>query len=366
MNKYLKILFLLILSVLSVLLLSGCSHHHYSRRDAIKWFQETYVDEKLVVSRDYTERKNSSGYTDKVWKAHLKELPEVEFELISHKYYSLFTQYDLKTSYELEMASYYLEQYQKLQDVETESLYNEKLAINGIYHTVQEMENLCKELGDFDDYVREQKYPCSIRYGVAYAEPLTFVSKEEDPSVMDHETYVYEDGDSRRDPEEDGELEEVLGKMAEKYFAAYTITYRIEMEQFTEEELERAADWRANYRFTVIRPDEMEICYPELVLCDTGGMSFGCLYEVLKREEIPVTGTPEEFTFTNTDSEVCSFSYAYKEPLLVTDYGEKKKLSDIFYYLSNGNQVVLSQTPDITMEQFHSLTGLEFEEMNDS
>ena len=191
MNKYLKIQFLLILSVLSVLLLSGCSHHHYSRRDAIKWFQETYVDEKLVVSRDYTERKNSSGYTDKVWKAHLKELPEVEFELISHKYYSLFTQYDLKTSYELEMASYYLEQYQKLQDVETESLYNEKLAINGIYHTVQEMENLCKELGDFDDYVREQKYPCSIRYGVAYAEPLTFVSKEEDPSVMDHETYVY-------------------------------------------------------------------------------------------------------------------------------------------------------------------------------
>ena len=82
---------------------------------------------------------------------------------------------------------------------------------------------------------------------------------------MDHETYVYEDGDSRRDPEEDGELEEGLGKMAEKYFAAYTITYRVEMEQFTEEELERAADWRANYRFTVIRPDEMEICYPELV-----------------------------------------------------------------------------------------------------
>ena len=114
MNKYLKIQFLLILSVLSVLLLSGCSHHHYSRRDAIKWFQETYVDEKLVVSRDYTERKNSSGYTDKVWKAHLKELTEVEFELISHKYYSLFTQYDLKTSYDLEMASYYLEQYQKL------------------------------------------------------------------------------------------------------------------------------------------------------------------------------------------------------------------------------------------------------------
>ena len=73
-----------------------------------------------------------------------------------------------------------------------------------------------------------------------------------------------------------------------------------------------------------------------------------------------------KFTFTNTDSEVCSFSYAYKEPLLVTDYGEKKKLSDIFYYLSNGNQVVLSQTPDITMEQFHSLTGLKFEEMNDS
>ena len=95
-------------------------------------------------------------------------------------------------------------------------------------------------------------------------------------------------------------------------------------------------------------------------------MSFGCLYEVLKREGIPVTGTPEEFTFTNTDGEVCSFSYAYKEPLLVTDYGEEKKLSDIFYYLSNGNQVVLSQTPDITMEQFHSLTGLEFEEMNDS
>ena len=95
-------------------------------------------------------------------------------------------------------------------------------------------------------------------------------------------------------------------------------------------------------------------------------MSFGCLYEVLKREGFRLPVPRRNLHSPIQDGEVCSFSYAYKEPLLVTDYGKEKKLSDIFYYLSNGNQVVLSQTPDITMEQFHSLTGLEFEEMNDS
>ena len=48
--------------------------------------------------------KSEEGYTDRVWSAHLKDKPEIEFELISHPTYNLFMDYTMETTYHLEMG----------------------------------------------------------------------------------------------------------------------------------------------------------------------------------------------------------------------------------------------------------------------
>ena len=105
MNNYArKIILLFFLFLTCILILSGCSH--YKRGEAAEWFKENVVDETIAVSRDYTERKSEEGYTDRVWSAHLKDKPEIEFELISHPTYNLFMDYTMETTYHLEMGKY--------------------------------------------------------------------------------------------------------------------------------------------------------------------------------------------------------------------------------------------------------------------
>ena len=96
----------------AVLLLSGCSRH-YTQDEAEKWFRENVVDAPIDISVDYTEEKGADGYTDHVWTAHLKDLPQVEFELISDAGYSLWSTYSMDTTYHYEMGKYYLQEYRR-------------------------------------------------------------------------------------------------------------------------------------------------------------------------------------------------------------------------------------------------------------
>ena len=94
-KKYLRITVISAFFLFCASALSGCGH--YSRRETAEWFQQNVVDEGIFVSKEYTEREGDDGYTDRIWSAHLKELPEVEFELISNKSLSLFPYYDIET-----------------------------------------------------------------------------------------------------------------------------------------------------------------------------------------------------------------------------------------------------------------------------
>ncbi len=105
-KKYLRITVISAFFLFCASALSGCGH--YSRRETAEWFQQNVVDEGIFVSKEYTEREGDDGYTDRIWSAHLKELPEVEFELISNKSLSLFPYYDIETTYYLEIGRYYL------------------------------------------------------------------------------------------------------------------------------------------------------------------------------------------------------------------------------------------------------------------
>ena len=329
------------------------------------------VDEGILVSKEYTDREDSSGDTERVWTAHLKDLPEVEFELISRRTVSLFVTYDMETTYHLEMGRFYLEKYKDsspsaLSGLETGTDVSEqRLTISGIYDTMPEIDTICRKMGSLEDYITAQKYPCQVTYALAYREPLTFDAAEE-PFTMRY-TCVSEDGDgSDPDSLNAGTLADTLRDRAQKAFAGYAAAYRLETDQFTEEQLDNAVSEYSDRRFTITRPDGMEICYPELLLARYGSMSFGCLYEVLVREGVyEVSGTSEEFTFTASDGSSCSFSYSYK--MSEDSSGKSSDIggcTDAYYYLSDGDKVILSDAPLIDSEQFSELTGLSFKSID--
>lgn len=371
MKKCLRISAVLSLFLFCTFVFSGCGH--YSRREAAEWFQANVIDEGILVSKEYTERESSNGGTDRVWTAHLKDLPEVEFELISHRSISLFISYDMETTYYLEMGRFYLENYKDKNpsalsglDINTTDQ-NHLLTVRGIYDTKEEIETICSQMENLENYTAAQDYPCQIRYELAYYEPLTFLPGNTEDTFTSRDTYIFEDGGGSAPGAPGAEsLAESLCYKANRSFAEYAAAYRLETEQFSEEQLSQAVNARGDYRFTITRPDGMQICYPELILRYSDSMSIGCLYEVLIREgTYQVSGIPEEFTFTAADGSTCSFSYSYRVRLGSTDVSSNDALlPESFYYLSNGSKVILSEDPLINGELFLTLTGLTFDTIN--
>lgn len=363
MKKYFKVLLLLSVFLFCALALSGCGH--YDRREAAEWFKENIADERIAVSRDYTERKNEEGYTDRVWNAHLAALPEVEFELISVAGYSLFPSYTMETTYHLEMGRYYLSRYGNdhsgtLDQLEiTESGADYCLRINGIYDTTAEISTICRQIGALDDYIGVQKYPCMIQCGLAYREPLTYLVGNRTDKAASRSSYVWETGGTVQETHSakskaTGMLSDTLQRKAKRAFAEYAAIYRVSMEQFTEEELRDAVNADSDHRFTVTRPDGMQLCYPELILMYFDQMSFGTLYEVLLREgSFQAEGTPNSFTFTSVSGAQCSFSYSYQK---TSGNGN----SACFYYVLDDTEVMLTDEALINDELFTELTGLTF------
>lgn len=368
LKKSLRIAAVLSFFLFCAFAFSGCGH--YSNREAAEWFQENVVDEGIMVSKEYTDRENSSGDSERVWTAHLKDLPEVEFELISRRTVSLFVTYDMETTYHLEMGRFYLENYKDsspsaLSGLETGTdISEEHLTVRGIYDTVSEIDTICREMGNLEDYIAAQEYPCQVTYALAYREPLTFDAAEE-PFTMRY-TCVSEDGGAVPDSLNAGTLADTLRNRARNAFAGYAAAYRLETDQFTEDQLDAAAGQYGSLRFSITRPDGTELCYPELILAYYDSMSFGCLYEVLVREgTFQVSGTPEEFTFTAANGSVCSFSYSYRVPVNSSDEtsGGMPRLGS-FYYLSGETKVLLTDAPLIDSERFSALTGLTFDALD--
>ena len=382
-----SLLSLLCLSLFCALFLSGCGH--YKRGEAAEWFQEEIADETLAVSEDYTERENEEGYTDRVWSAHLKKMPDVEFELVSHAYYSLFMSYQMETDYHLRMGRYYLDRYLEehpdaLEGFEIEADAGaEELTFCAVYDSPSEISGLCRDIQRLDDYLAMQDYPCCVNYQLSFRESLTLPKANLEQGLCLPRTRVLEEGGNRnteaalaaarkQDPSDSSvegpltlSVSEALQKRAESAFAEYAAVYRVDMDLCTEEELADAVRENSPFRFTITRPDGSHICYPELLLAYTDSMSFGCLYEVLVREgAFDVSGTPEAFTFTAADGTDYSFSYSYRTAVSQPSREDGEGCeADFFYCLSgeDGEKILLDQEPIIDEESFRLLTGCGFE-----
>ena len=160
--------------------------------DAARWFRQQVLDEKIVVSGNHLDQENRDGYTDRIWMAYLADLPEVEFKLISHQYYSLFPASSMETTYHLEMGKYYLRNYQEqypygLDDVEYQQL-SDLLSVGKLYDNAAEIETVCLQLEHLNDYISQQEYPCRIRFGIAFREPQTFIADSDADTLFSHDS----------------------------------------------------------------------------------------------------------------------------------------------------------------------------------
>ena len=334
----------------AVLLLSGCSRH-YTQDEAEKWFRENVVDAPIDISVDYTEEKGADGYTDHVWTAHLKDLPQVEFELISDAGYSLWSTYSMDTTYHYEMGKYYLQEYRR-ENRESiplliSSRRNNILSLGTSYKDREELEQILGQMETFSGYLSRQKYPCEINYSVRFNELRTLVNGEY-PDTFSNASSVPELRDS-----------------ALKNFAEYAVVYQLNTDQFSEEELIAAADNMAAYHPVVTGPDGISVCYDDLLaLYYDDAISFGCLYEILVREGFSdIAGSPESFKFTGTDGKIYEFSYDFSEQCTP---GEMQGLGlnpiKSFYYIRDGEKISLNSCCGITSEVLQQMTGLTFQE----
>lgn len=349
MKKRVSPLFYLFFSAAFIFLLSGCSRH-YTRSEAEKWFRENIADTAVVVSEEYTEEQGADGYTNHVWTAHLKDLPQAEFELISDAGYSLWSTYSMETTYHYEIGKYYLQEYRR-ENRESISLLissrrNNYLSLGTSYKDREELEQILGQMESFSEYLSRQEYPCEIIYSVRFNELLTLVNGDY-PDTASNASSVPELRDS-----------------ALKNFAQYAVVYQLYTDQFSEDELIAAADNMEAYHPVVTRPDGTSVSYDDLLtLYYDDAISFGCLYEILVREEFADTsGSPEAFKFTGTDGKIYEFSYDFSDqytPEEMQGLGLNPVKS--FYYLCDGEKVSLNSCCGVTSEELQQMTGLSFQ-----
>ena len=339
----------LFFSVAAALLLSGCSRH-YTQNEAEKWFRENIVDAPVVISEEYTEEEGEDGYVNHVWTARLKDLPQVEFELISDAGYNLWATYSMDTTYHYEMGKYYLHEYRRENRESVSLLISSRrgnyLSLGTSYKDREELEQILGQMETFSEYLSHQEYPCEIYYSVRFSELQTLINGEY-PETISSTLTVPELRDS-----------------ALKDFAEYAVVYQLCTDQFSEEELTAAADNMESYHPVVTRPDGISVSYDDLLmLYYDDAISFGCLYEILARENFSDTsGSPESFKFTGADGKIYEFSYDFSEqctPEEIQGFGLNPVKS--FYYLCDGEKISLNSCCGVTSEELQQMTGLTFQ-----
>lgn len=84
-------------------------------------------------------------------------------------------------------------------------------------------------------------------------------------------------------------------------------------------------------------------------------VSFGTLYEILKRENYSVNGTPRQYTFKGLDGAEYEVSYNFKDDPEYYDYGYR------WYYNKNGEKKFIENEHiyAFTFEQVLEMTGIE-------
>ena len=348
---------LFILAVASLLLLTGCVTE-YEREDIETFVRENYRLRDFEVARQSVPIQDQEGYTDQYWQVTMTDGSGVVFGVLDDYFWGMeATTNMLRCDYEDVMLLHLAESYAGFDQVQIKHSREEGLTYAELiagYGTRAELSARFEELMDFRDYVLQTGYT------VEHSMRVRFEMESELRSRMQGEgelSYTVTDGDytATLTGLDQSAFEKATGR-----FVRACVDYRLmsQLEDFTEEEIQSALEG-SMYRLGIY-PDEDQAAAPRMYedLSASNyayGVSFGTLYEVLRRENLAVWGDSWHYGFTGLDGAAYEVSYDFyaKNPAL-------PEAPNYYYYLRNGEQIWMDHYfyNHFTESQVKEMTGL--------
>lgn len=330
LKKFLS--FAVAIAVVSTLF-SGCVTE-YDREDIVNEIRENIGVKNAVVSPAYTEFEGEDGYTDRIWTALIPD-SGIKFHVIDDYHWGMesVTNY-LKNDYDEAVLAYIETQLPKFEYIKTSTYKKDGIfygEITGKYENLQELKACHEELENikkaFDDLGYDN---LQIAYQIEYIHPLRNVTD-----------YVIDDGDTFGNTKSIDSFEDM-----KKEYITTVLDYRYEdLQSFSSEEIKSALD---NYMYPVgiYKGDETdeklyeesEITYYDDIIASkyAYGVSFGSLYEILKRENMNPQGDYWHYSFTGADGSIYEISYDFNDYPFDVSYSETK---NGYYYIKDGEKI---------------------------
>lgn len=366
--------------------LSGCKH----AVNLGKSYIELYVRDNIgltdfeVSPRPISARPEVSNLTDRLWTV-TDNTSGVEFHVLDDHLdpgeYSLETSNELVNDYGQKLILKYADELPKLSQIayefaDKQRVYSGKTYdyyghireygfesgyLKGSYRTRTELKKLFDEVGILNEALKElevvlpKKLDVYFRYMFEDRDGITDGYDAED--LADDMISVYASKEER-----DREYE-----IYEPYFLEMLLWFRCDEEalgEYTHEEIVSfvtETDYISPigvYHGDNDRPDSYDDI-TSIRLNREAAVSFGSLFEILKRESFHVEGTARDFKFTGADGSEYEISYEFKDEPVVYDYGYR------WYYIKNGEKISLDEDHiyAFSFKQIFEMTGIKATEI---
>lgn len=329
-------------------LLFGCRTFHYERSEIVEWAEEN-IPVPVTISENHTERTDGDEYIDYVWTGYVTDNPEIKFEIVSDRFWSLeWVSCELRCTFQYECGSYYFEEY--LQQYDTDFKADDRPSKTDEYEleveisSREQIDEIAAQVEEIGEYFREKGCDSVLSFWCRYRNPNP--PERTESSVL--EVFHYSPGCAQ----------EVRQRMTQS-LALYAAEYRLITDQFAEGEIAKNVV-RADRALEITRGDGTTVSYPDLTKSGAYyGISIGAMYEVLTREGFDTDGTPEAFTVTGVDGSEYEFSYWFSGDPAGAEGFEYDTAKG--YYFKDGKPVAMESSYDhIRPDLFEQISGMTF------
>ncbi len=322
-------------AVLLLALLCGCTQgsRHFTMQQVQEHLEWAYPGQAVHV-----EKKGwGSG-----WRCWFEDLPEAEFQVYVGRQGGdpvPVWHYVLRNDAQEVVWRYYLDAYQdgggSLDAWESEVVeWADEMYLSVTYSTMAEVRAAAGQLDSFFRWAEGKPHTSLLREGSYELCMEAGLPWNTDQSWNRH-VCSHAMGD---------DVEDILAQCAEP-LERYYAYYRLPTDDFTQEELDAFAEeawpWDMDSRLEIWRGEER---LPLELFAGIGlerdAISWGGLYEMLRRLEIPVEGAPEHFTVTGADGAVWEFSYAFHRE----ESAGEDETEEAWYFLREDLEASQSET----------------------
>lgn len=335
---------LIICMVLMTAFHSGCVKK-YSTKDVIEYAKDEYHLQHVKAINDGVEVTDDDGYTDTLWTLYDSDR-EITFHVLDNVTYMMEHAGNyLMDDYDDQVFLKYVDDLTHLEYVTSDFEGLIEVTIKGTYKNKTDLKQLYQELMDLkNDFSNQGFESISIYYRLAYQNPIRFHIEDEEV--------------------DDGDVTGMTDYLSESKYESFVDEYlrcaldynfKDALSEFTEEEIEDFIQTDEDV-ISVGKVIGNEVVWYDDITASQYyyGISFGTLYEILKKENIEVTGDSNQYTFVGIDGSTYGISYDYVQ-------------DNSYYYLKDATKVFMKHNfyNHFECNQIKEFTGLDLVDVRD-